>query len=520
VRFARKAIVPLLLLLAFSHSAGAGFFSSNGYPSRGRAIDALKPAADYSDALKGRPLALGIMRTRGQGFVPSRELQDYVRGVLMRLLAGVKLPPSFQPDVRILAAPEFAGECTPDGTMIVTVGLLEQLETEDELAFVIGHEVAHAIYRHQQPDWYKKSQYYAVVQGSAIDVIAQSSVVHVGGSTGANIMRGLDVAQHMAKLSANLLMPQMAKDQEDQADALGFDLMEKAGYDPEAPFAVMDKLAEQEAEAQAAAAAAQESAKKDKGQSSNNRGLLGELGGGLNVVGALATGHRPSTDQVADLAIFAFDSAVDNMAEDATTHHPAKEREDLLSNYLFSSYRDAQPVQPTPLPWAAKSKSPLKGKLTALLAHYTDAENAAAYVADASTGSPASAQIEINRATSVPTQDHAYTDFVAAEYYQGRSQQNLSEAALARAAAGPEPSWEVYSRLIDTYAGRNDFVRAQALMDQAVIRFEDSPVLMPKRIHLYRLEGRQSDAEALLPKCKNYGIDELTDRCRKEAGER
>jgi len=124
---------------------------------------------------------------------------------------------------------------------------------------------------------------------------------------------------------------------------------------------------------------------------------------------------------------------------DATTHHPAKEREDLLSAYLFSTYRDAVPVQPTPLPWAAKSKSPVKPKLIALLAHYTDAENAAAYVADASTGTQASAQIEINRATSVPTQDHAYTDFVAAEYYQGRNNRNFPRLRSRERRPGPNP---------------------------------------------------------------------------------
>lgn len=517
---ARGTIAPLLAsaLLALSTSAGAGMFDSSGYPSRGRAIDALKPASDYSAELKGRPLALGIMRTRGQGFVPSRELHDYVSGVMTRLLAGVRLPPSFQPEVHILAAPEFAGECTPDGTLIVTVGLLEQLETEDELAFVIGHELSHAIYRHQQPDWYKKAQFYAVVHGTAIDVVAASAQATLGGSAGANVARGLDVAQHLAKLSANLLMPQMAKDQEDQADALGFDLMVKAGYDPEAPLAVMDKLAEQEAEAAAAARAAQQAAKKDKGSDSSGGGFMNALGGGLDIVGTLAKGGKPNSDQIADLAIFAFDSAVDSMAEDATTHHPAKEREDLLSAYLFAAYRDAAPVAPTPLPWAPESKSPLKARLTALLAHYTDAENAAAYIADASAGTPASAQAQVARATAPPTVDHAYTDFVASEYYDGRHEAKLSEAALAKAAAGPEPSWEVYARLMDVYVAREDYVRAQALMDQAVLRFEDSPVLLPKRIQLYRLEGRPSDAEALLPKCKSYGIDALTDRCQKEAG--
>lgn len=515
-----RALAPLslLALLTLSSSAGAGLFDSNGYPSKGRAIDALKPAADYSDALKGRPLALGIMRTRGQGFVPSPELHAYVRSVMTRLLSGVKLPPSFQPDVRVLATPEFAGECTPDGTLIVTVGLLEQLETEDELAFVIGHELAHAIYRHETPNWAKKAQYFAVVHGAAVDVVAQSAQSALGGQAGNNIMRGLDVAQHLAKLSANVLMPQMSKSQEDQADALGFDLMIKAGYDPEAPMAVMDKLAAQEAEAAAAAKAAKEAAEKDKGSGSSG-GLMDKLGGGLGVLGTLAAGGRPSTDQLADIAIFAFDSAVDSMAEDATTHHPATERANLLSGYLFASYRDAGPVAPTPLPWAAQSKSPLKPKLVALLSHYTDAENAAAYIADSRQGTLASAQANVGRAVAAPTGDHAYTDFVAAEFYDGRGQAKLSEAALARAAAGPEPSWEVYSRLLDVYIARNDYAHAQALMDRAVVRFEDSPVLLPKRIQLLRLEGRESDAQALVPKCKSYDIDELTDACKKQAGQ-
>jgi Tfp pilus assembly protein PilF len=159
----------------------------------------------------------------------------------------------------------------------------------------------------------------------------------------------------------------------------------------------------------------------------------------------------------------------------------------------------------------------LKPRLVALLGHYTDAENAAAYIADRSQGTPAAADKQVARAVAVPTDNHAYTGFVAAEYYDGKGQAKQSEAALTKAANGPEPSWEVYSRLVDVYIARGDYVRAQTLMDQAVTRFEDSPVLLPKRIQLLRLEGRQDEAQALVPKCKSYDIDELTDRCKKEA---
>jgi predicted Zn-dependent protease len=482
----------------------------DGYPAHGKAIEQLVPAADYSAALQGRPLALGIMRSRAQGFVPSAQLHDYVKGVLLRLLKGVTLPPSFKPEVRILAAPEFAGECTPDGTLIVTVGLLEQLENEDELAFVIGHEVAHAIYRHEAKNWKKKSQYYAVVNGTAKDAKAQAA--YMTASMVPYLGAALSLANHLEKLSDNVLMPQMERGQEDAADALGFDLMIRAGYDPEASLAVMDKLAIQEA--QAAAVAAEAKAAQKMGSKGNS---MTGVNAGMQILGVVMSGGT-SPLAWANLAVFAFGAAVDNMAEDATSHHPAKEREDLLSAYAFREYRTLTFATPTPLPWSPMSSSPNKAQLMGLMAHYTVAEDAAAYVADKTQGTADGARGDVTTATGIPTADHAYTQFVAAEYYKLGQMNALSEAALLRAVNGPEPSWEVYSRLADVYISRGDYAKAQALMDQAVSRFEDSPVLLPKRIEILRGAGRKADAAGLVPKCQSYDIDELTDICKRAAG--
>src|ERR1700733_13040017 len=181
---------------------------ADGYPGSGKAIDRLETSTDYSDLQPGRPRALGIMRARAQGFVPSPELHDYVQSVLMGDLAGVRMPASFNPDVHILAAPEFTALCTPDGTIIVTVGLLEQLENEDELAFVLGHEVSHYIYRHHDSDWFKQAQYYMVINGAAVDGVAQTTPFGLGISGNPNVARGLVLASHIAKLSANVLAPQ------------------------------------------------------------------------------------------------------------------------------------------------------------------------------------------------------------------------------------------------------------------------------------------------------------------------
>ncbi|HEY1630310.1 MAG TPA: M48 family metalloprotease [Rhizomicrobium sp.] len=509
-----RKLATLLLASAALFATPSLASPGDGYPRSGKAIDQLDPATDYSDVLSGRPRAVGIMRSRGQGFVPSPELQAYAQGVMDRLLRGVKLPPSFHPQVRVLATPEFGGECTPDGTLVITVGLLELLENEDELAFVMGHEVSHAIYRHQVSNWEKKAQYYAVVNGAAVDLVARSAAYSIGGHAGTNILRGLDVAQHLAKLSSNVLMPQMAKDQEDAADALGFDLMVHAGYDPDASLAVMDKLAVQEQEAEQAAADAKRAAKQDD-KNNDNGNLLGQ---GLSILGTIASGGRPTRDQMVDLTIFAFDSAVDNMADDATSHHPAHERADLLSAYEYREYRNVQPVTPTPLPWADTSKNPLKPKFVALMGHYTQAENAAAYLADSSQGDSVSARNQVAISTAAPTTDHAYTEFVASEYYDNTGQKPASQAALEKAVRSPEPSWQVYSRLIDIYMDQHQYPKADTLMAQAVARFESSPVLLPKRIELLKAEGNSSGAQALVPECKSYDIDALTDECKKAAG--
>ena len=481
---------------------------ANGYPSSGRAIDKLHPAADYSDLSGGRPLALGIMRARAQGFVPSPQLEAYANHVLAKLLKGITMPASFQPQVRVLAAPEFQALCTPDGTIIVTAGLLEHLDNEDQLAFILGHEVSHAIYRHHEKDWAKKSQYYAVMNGAAIQQISDAATM--AGASGSDVGRGIDVAIHLSRLSAHVLGPQMSANQEDQADALGFDLMVKAGYNPDAASQVMDKLAEQEAEAARAAKAAKDAERAGGHGSSSGAFSLGNIMGAMN--NAMSGNWK-------DLAIFAFDAAVDNMSDEAVSHHPAPERKKMVSDYAFKQYRDTLPVAPTALPWAAPTKKDKDGlAMQAVLQHYGAAEDAAAYIADPTQGTDAKARADVTRSSAIPTTDHAYTQFVAYEYYDKAGQKPQSEAALVRAANGPEASWEVYSRLIDIHMARSDFAGALRLMDQAVVKFDDSPVLLPKHIQIYAAQGDFSSARGLLPKCKSYDIDELYDACKKAAG--
>jgi predicted Zn-dependent protease len=107
----------------------------------------------------------------------------------------------------------------PGGKIGVYTGMLKVAENQDQLATVIGHEVAHVLARHSNE---RISQKFAVEQGlSLINAIANPQ-----SGTGQTLMGLLGVGAQYG-----VLMP-YSRIQESEADIMGLDLMAKAGFDP------------------------------------------------------------------------------------------------------------------------------------------------------------------------------------------------------------------------------------------------------------------------------------------------
>ncbi len=73
-----------------------------------------------------------------------------VRQVAKRIamVAEREFHPRFQWEFYVLESPQVNAFCLPGGKIFVYTGLLKLIDTPDQLAAVIGHEVAHAILRH------------------------------------------------------------------------------------------------------------------------------------------------------------------------------------------------------------------------------------------------------------------------------------------------------------------------------------------------------------------------------------
>lgn len=153
-----------------------------------------------------------------------------VRAISDRLIAQTHV---FRPDARqwkwevnVLTAPEINAWCMPGGKVAVYTGLIEKLQvTDDELAAVIGHEIAHALREHARE---RASQ--QMVAGSLITV--GSALFGVG-----------EIGQQGAQFAyMGLLGLPNSRQHETEADRIGVELAARAGYDPRAAITLWQKM--------------------------------------------------------------------------------------------------------------------------------------------------------------------------------------------------------------------------------------------------------------------------------------
>lgn len=113
----------------------------------------------------------------------------------------------------------------PGGPVFITTALLERLETADQVAGVLSHEIVHVLARH------------------SAQAIAKADLTN--GLIGAvGVASGSSSAAQTAAMVAQFINMSYGRDAEIQSDTLGVCLMIDAGYDPNAMIEVMRVLAE------------------------------------------------------------------------------------------------------------------------------------------------------------------------------------------------------------------------------------------------------------------------------------
>lgn len=160
------------------------------------------------------------------GVYEDQALQDYVNGIGQRL-AKLSHRPELQFHFTVIDSDEINAFAIPGGYIYITRGIMAYLNSEAELAGVIGHEIGHVTARH------------SVKQQS------QSAITNILGM-GAAIFTGSGAVADLAGIGGEALLRGYGRDMELQADSLGAEYIARAGYDPQAMIWVVGTLKNQE----------------------------------------------------------------------------------------------------------------------------------------------------------------------------------------------------------------------------------------------------------------------------------
>ncbi|MCS7158748.1 MAG: M48 family metallopeptidase, partial [Blastocatellia bacterium] len=149
---------------------------------------------------------------------PNPAHQRRVQLIGQRLLTVARVEP-YEYTFKVLDSDEVNAFALPGGPVYIMRGLLEMATDDDELACVIGHELAHINRRHAAKQ---------ITRGT------WASVLIVLGTQGK--------VRDIAELTATLLQLKYSRNQEYEADRLGIEYAYRAGYDPNGMIRFFQKL--------------------------------------------------------------------------------------------------------------------------------------------------------------------------------------------------------------------------------------------------------------------------------------
>lgn len=152
--------------------------------------------------------------------VQSSDVQRYINlvGGTLALQTGAKYTWRFG----VVDSDQINAFALPGGVILLTRGMARLLKTEEELAFVLSHEIGHVVRQH----------HYRVVQRQRLAAKAKEALQSVSTE---------DLSQ-LSGASAQIYARGLDKSAEFEADRLGVQVMASAGYDPAAALGVLGAL--------------------------------------------------------------------------------------------------------------------------------------------------------------------------------------------------------------------------------------------------------------------------------------
>ena len=193
-------------------------------------LASLVPAAEVEQAATQQYQALLQQAASSRSLAP----QDHPQVLRVRAIAERLIPyaPAWNErarawrwEVNLIGSNQVNAFCMPGGKIAFFSGILDQLKlTDDEVAMVMGHEMAHALREH------------------ARERMAKGALTNVGANVLVQVLGLGQVGQAVTGLGAQMMSLKFSRSDESEADLVGMEIAARAGYDPRAAVTLWKKM--------------------------------------------------------------------------------------------------------------------------------------------------------------------------------------------------------------------------------------------------------------------------------------
>jgi predicted Zn-dependent protease len=128
-------------------------------------------------------------------------------------------------EVQLFLSDSINAFCMPGGKIGFYSGILEKLKlTDDEVAMIMGHEMAHALREHSRAQ------------------LAKSQLTSIGAGVLSSVLGMGEMGRTLMDYGTQLTLLKFSRDDENDADLVGLDISARAGFDPRAGVTLWRKM--------------------------------------------------------------------------------------------------------------------------------------------------------------------------------------------------------------------------------------------------------------------------------------
>ncbi|KJY82376.1 hypothetical protein TW81_13255 [Vibrio galatheae] len=478
----------------------------------GKFIDQQK---DETNLPKSSPSAnlefADIIQTRAaadKDLIANPYVNKYLESILAKMLKQWGKPIDEEIAIVVSSDRNYSAYATPN-TIVITQGVLADAESEDEIAFIIAHELSHILLKHSETNEYFAKQS-ALVSKTANIAMSTAYITDMKAEKTANgyrvtsqnkssttklIQDSYRAGLTINRLTRDVLSSSMSRADEDEADLLGMDLLVKAGYSPRAFSPVLERLDSSQKYSEA-----QLKAKKQEFQTFVS--LASDAGK-----------HLSSDNRWSSLGYLAANEAATRLLQSFAERHASPiERKKDMSAYVKREYRKERKRQ---LSTGEFEKLVKNGKGNQIQQNYWYASEAFKAL---EFGDLKTAEKLARKSVSGPTKYHAYPRLA---FYGVRKAQNQDSKALQNLAL--IKNWEyasiqTFSLAAQSYREQQKPSRALELLSKGESVIGTPVPFLPEYIAAHKALGNTAEVTELLTKCTTLSESNIVAQCHHSAG--